>query len=104
MPDLHMLRQSLNARLTELLQRASEIEDTLSDPGDPDWQENAQTVEDDETLATVGSLTKQEIQDIRLTLNRIENGTWGTCVSCGQAIDPERLAELPTTCHCSRCA
>lgn len=104
MPDLHMLRQSLHARLTELLQRASEIEDTLSDPGDPDWQENAQTMEDDETLAAVGSLTRQEIQDIRLTLNRIENGTWGTCVSCGQAIDPERLAELPTTCRCSRCA
>lgn len=104
MPDLHDLRQTLRTRLSRLLQRASEIEDTLSDPGDPDWQENALAMEDDETLAAVGTLTKQQIQDIRLTLNRIENGTWGTCVSCGKPIDPERLAELPTTCHCSRCA
>lgn len=104
MPDLHELRQSLQYKLEQLLQRAAEIEATLSDPGDPDWQDNALSMEDDETLSAVGAVTKQEIQDIRLTLNRIENGTWGTCVSCGKTIDPERLAELPATCHCSRCA
>jgi RNA polymerase-binding transcription factor DksA len=46
----------------------------------------------------------QLIQDVNEALERIENGTYGTCASCGKAIDPERLDALPATAFCIGCA
>ena len=43
---------------------------------------------------------------IRMTeaaLDRIERGTFGVCVSCGDDINPRRLDALPWTQHCLRC-
>ena len=34
---------------------------------------------------------------------RIEDGTFGTCRTCGRAIDPARLEALPYTTQCIDC-
>ena len=104
MTDRNALQRSLETQLQQLLARAADIENVLSDPGEADWQENALASEDDEALAQVGNITRQQIQDTRLALHRLENGTWSRCANCGNPIEPERLELLPTTCHCSRCA
>ena len=103
MADLVFVRNSLQKQLGELLTRVSDIENVLSDPGDADYLQDAQDMEDDEPLAVVGDLTRQEIHEIRLALKRIDNGTWGTCVSCGKKIAPERLLELPAVATCAKC-
>jgi len=36
-------------------------------------------------------------------LERIEDGTFGTCRTCGRAIDPARLEALPYTTQCIDC-
>ncbi|MBD3288937.1 TraR/DksA family transcriptional regulator [candidate division KSB1 bacterium] len=36
-------------------------------------------------------------------LDRIENGTYGICVSCGRDIPKERLEAVPITQHCVPC-
>lgn len=36
-------------------------------------------------------------------LERIENGTYGICVSCGEEIPHERLEAVPITQHCVPC-
>jgi RNA polymerase-binding transcription factor DksA len=94
----------LQARLDELLKRAGDIEQSLSSPGSADWGENAVESEDDEVLAEVGDLTKHEINEIRLALNRIETGHYGECTSCGKPISKERLAAMPFATKCIRCA
>ncbi|MFO0978663.1 MAG: TraR/DksA C4-type zinc finger protein [Planctomycetaceae bacterium] len=104
MPDVSATRMLLEGQLTELMARATGIEDVLSDRGDSDWEENAVEMETDEAMAAVGDVTKKEIQEIRLALSRLSNGTYGLCVSCGKPISPERLAELPSTSTCTRCA
>ncbi|MEI7700349.1 MAG: TraR/DksA family transcriptional regulator [Planctomycetia bacterium] len=103
MADLVLVRSSLQKQLDALLKRASEIENVLSDPGDMNPEQNAQDMEDDEPLAVVGDLTRQEIREIRLALKRIDDGTWGTCVSCGKEIAAERLLELPAVAICENC-
>jgi len=43
---------------------------------------------------------------IRMTeaaLDRIQRGTFGVCVSCGDEINPRRLDALPWTQYCLRC-
>ena len=98
------IKAELEARLNELMQRAAEIETRLSNPGSADWEENATESEADEVISGVGSLTKNEIQEIKLALNRIEMGHYGKCTSCGEAISKPRLEALPYASTCIKCA
>ncbi|HEV3300984.1 MAG TPA: TraR/DksA C4-type zinc finger protein [Planctomycetaceae bacterium] len=44
------------------------------------------------------------VNEAREALRRIENGTFGRCEECGQAIPAERLDALPYARFCTRCA
>ncbi len=104
MVNTNAVRIELESKLSDLLARCPEIEAVLSDPGESDWEENAVTMENDEALAAIGDLTKQEIRDIRLALDRIQRGTYGTCHRCGQPIGRDRLAAIPWATSCVHCA
>ena len=73
------LAEKLRTRLDDLLTRTEVIEDDLRHPLDADWEEQAVDLADDEMLEGVDEVLRQEIQQIRLALLRIENGTYGTC-------------------------
>jgi RNA polymerase-binding protein DksA len=45
-----------------------------------------------------------EVQQIDVALQRINDGTYGTCENCGQEISSERLAALPFATQCVECA
>ena len=45
-----------------------------------------------------------QLQRIEATLQRIEQGTFGSCLRCGEPIDPKRLDFDPTTPLCTTCA
>lgn len=47
---------------------------------------------------------KVELQRIEAALGRIEDGDYGYCVGCGEAIAAKRLALNPTTPLCIDCA
>jgi RNA polymerase-binding transcription factor DksA len=47
---------------------------------------------------------KVKLKKLEAALERIEEGTYGLCEACGQAIEPERLAALPITTLCIACA
>ena len=104
MSNDNAVKTSLQAQLNELLQRAADIEDSLNTPGNSDWEENAVESQDDEVLASVGSVTRAEINEIRLALNMIENGQYGKCSACGAPIAKERLVAMPYATKCIRCA
>ena len=40
---------------------------------------------------------------IERALARMEDGSYGFCETCGEAIDVERLMAIPETLHCARC-
>jgi len=46
---------------------------------------------------TLESKTLEEVED---ALQRIADGTYGTCVTCGKPIPPARLAAIPWTRYC----
>jgi DnaK suppressor protein len=56
----------------------------------------------DVTLAEVAR-DVQEIRAVEGALKRISLGTYGTCVSCGQPIERERLEAHPTANRCAAC-
>jgi DnaK suppressor protein len=43
------------------------------------------------------------IQKIKEALDRIENGTFGICDSCGKPISEKRLMARPVTTQCIEC-
>lgn len=46
----------------------------------------------------------QEIRRIDAALERLENGEYGWCVECGEAIEARRLEIDPATPRCAGCA
>lgn len=104
MPDLEALRRKLEARIAELIAEAREIDAELRQPADPDFEERAVELQDDEVLEGLGKAAADEIAGIRAALDRIDAGTYGTCVSCGQPIGESRLDAMPTAARCIDCA
>jgi DnaK suppressor protein len=43
------------------------------------------------------------LRSIRLALQRIEDGSYGTCVNCEGEIGVKRLRALPWAAHCVKC-
>jgi RNA polymerase-binding transcription factor DksA len=97
-------RAQLRERLSELADRAGRIERDLRRVLERDGTEQAISLENDEVLEGLDELTRGEVRDIWVALRRIDAGTYGTCTTCGAAIAPERLAALPSTPFCVRCA
>ena len=104
MEEFSKIEDQLRAKLADLLKRAREIEDVLRSPLDANSSEQAIDLADDEALTGVDEVLRQEIADIRNALLRLENGSYGVCSACGQAIAPERLDALPMAVRCIRCA
>lgn len=46
---------------------------------------------------------EHELVELDGALRRIEHGTYGQCVDCGDQIDPARLAARPSAARCLRC-
>lgn len=100
MADHAELEAKLTTRLAELTERARGIEDDLRQPLDQDWEEQAVDLADDEALAGVDAVLRQEIVQLRAALDRIENGTYGVCSVCGEEIALERLRARPIATRC----
>lgn len=104
MTDYSDMAAQLKARMGDLLKRAEIIEDDLRHPLDADSSEQAVDLADDEALEGVDEVLRAEIGQIRNALLRIENGTYGTCASCGGDIGRGRLAARPIATRCITCA
>lgn len=104
MIDLKAREDQLKTRLEELTGRLDRIGHHLEQAPDPDWEEAAQEAEMDEVLEELGQAGTTEVQGILAALARIEKGTYGVCVRCGNDISKERLDVLPHTPLCKICA
>lgn len=102
--DFAAIRAELESKLNELLTRASDVDDKLSETPNSDWEENAVDSEQDEVLDHIGQAAMEEIAEIRFALSRLDNGTYGICSSCGGTIPVERLEALPFSSHCIQCS
>ena len=49
-------------------------------------------------------LVSNLLRDVRAALERIRDGTFGSCIECESPISPKRLAALPWALRCIKCA
>ena len=97
-------KKALEQRLAELEGRLQDIDKELDQPVPKDWEEAAQEREGDEVLESMGEQGLHEIEMIRAALARVDDGTYGSCVKCGEEISEERLDVVPATPFCRNCA
>lgn len=83
MPNTDFARARLAEQLAELEGRQQRIAQDLAEPLNPDSSEQAVETEDDASLEAQAALVAREIASISRALLRIENGTYGECVRCG---------------------
>jgi RNA polymerase-binding protein DksA len=104
MPNLPRAKARLESALAEMEARLTNIARDLDEPANPDWDDFAVEQEDDEALQHQGALVEKEIASVQRALGRIEDGTYGTCVRCGEQIAPDRLEARPEAALCIECA
>lgn len=97
-PSLEEERGSLHAQIDEL-----DVEGDTSD-FDENFADSAQvTAEKGENRALAGSL-REQLDDVDRALAKLDDGTYGQCEKCGQAIGEARLEAMPATRFCISCA
>ena len=104
MTEYSDIREKLQNRLGDLLERAEVIEDDLRHPLEADSSEQAVDLADDEALEGIDEVLRHEIAQIRMALLRIDNGTYGTCGQCGKQIARKRLEARPIATRYIDCA
>lgn len=100
----HKNKLMLLTRLRELGARLTEIEQALLKEHSKDWEEMAVEREDEEMLEALGTAGQAEIENIRRALDRLNDGTYGSCEKCGADIAADRLEAVPYALLCYACA
>lgn len=98
------LKADLEKRLAELQERLSSIKEDVTRAHSGDSAEQAQERENDEVVDAIGNETALSIKVIQAALGRIEEGTYGVCERCGDAIGEARLQAVPEATQCVSCA
>lgn len=103
----HPLRETLIERLRALAAREEKIARHLHGGDgrlDADFGDIANFVASDEVLEGLEDAALGEMRQIQGALARMEAGTYGVCVSCGEGIPIGRLQIVPFATHCVACA
>ncbi len=103
MIEASVYKERLLSRQAELETKLARIEHDLDEPVSPDFEDRATEREDDEVMEAIGNSGLDEMAAIGAALSRIEAGTYGICVKCGESISPERLNIIPTATICRNC-
>ena len=95
----HDLEAKLRLEIAEGIEsRRGSSNDEIDDP------EGSNTAFEGAQSRAMLKQTTQHAREISEALARLDQGTYGTCSSCGGAIAKGRLEARPSTQHCISCA
>ena len=100
--DLEFFKELLSQRLEELLSQADNTVSgmTAQKENFPDPTDRASLEADRNFMLRIRDREHKLIKKIKKALDRIENGTFGICDSCGEDISIKRIKARPVTTQC----
>jgi DnaK suppressor protein len=107
--NLDQVRQNLTAERDSLRRRLGlVVEHVTGGPAfdaqfNPDRSDLADEYAERERDIALLAIEQDQLHQIEAALARIEDGTYGICLECGEAIPPERLEIIPYATTCVRC-
>lgn len=99
-PDPQVLASRLTASVERGEQQLRELDANLMSA----LRDHDTIQEDQDALRALVESIRLDVLHARRALARLDDGTYGTCRSCGAAIAPDRLDAIPTAERCARCA
>ena len=103
--EIDYFKKLLTNQLEELLEQADDTVSGMTSPKEnfPDPTDRASLEADRNFLLRIRDRESKLIKKIKKTLDRIENGTFGICESCGENISGKRIKARPVTTQCIEC-
>jgi len=106
---VHSLKARLLARKAEMLAEIEAGQDAVDDATSVDMKE-VSDLEDQASRRERTTVKDAEVQrdsnelaDVRAALARLTDGSYGTCIDCGQPIELQRLVAMPAAARCIAC-
>jgi DnaK suppressor protein len=98
-------KKHLAKRLEDLLNQAGDTVSGMTETKEnfPDPADRAALEADRNFMLRIRDREAKLIKKIKAALERIENGTYGICESCGEDITLKRLKARPVTTQCIDC-
>ncbi len=97
-------RERLEKELAETLAEIEQLNKKLEDKADYGIGKGSPTIYEWEFNLALRQSLEAKAKSIRAALRKMQEGSYGICEVCGQKIDDERLAVLPHTTLCIKCA
>lgn len=106
---IHSLKASLLAREAEMLAEIEAGQEAVDDATSVDMKE-VSDLEDQASKRERTTVQDAEVQrdsnelaDVRAALARLTDGSYGTCIDCGQPIELQRMVAMPAAARCIAC-
>jgi len=107
MSDFNTYKSKLLSLRSDLTKRGDAIAKDLhheEEQIEKDFSEQATQMENQDVLMSLSDDAKTTVMRIDKALMRIEDGSYGTCESCGDKINEQRLDVVPFANLCIKCA
>jgi DnaK suppressor protein len=98
------VRARLVAERAEVIEELEALRARLETKGDYELGEGDPMIYQWELNLALRDRAEQHLAEIDQALDQLNSGSYGRCERCGGPIDPERLAVLPHTTVCGKCA
>lgn len=104
MSDIEVIKERLLTRKTELEEQLAQLyREQVTDTAVPDTGDQALSSTIEDLRISLHDNELNEYNMIIKALERIENGTYGICIECGNPISEKRLALFPNATRCLAC-
>ncbi|HET6794505.1 MAG TPA: TraR/DksA C4-type zinc finger protein [Acidimicrobiales bacterium] len=71
---------------------------------DPNFADSSQVTAERGEAEALAAKLQETLQEVEHALAKLDEGTYGTCESCGKPIAPARLEAKPAARYCIDCA
>ncbi len=100
--NIKEFQRILEAKKKELLAGGSDREEILIENAAEDFDRLQQQMNREVAIRNLDRESKL-LKEVQRALNRIEHGTFGTCLRCEEDIPEKRLKALPWAAYCVSC-
>lgn len=108
------IKKGLEKRKKQILRDIKTIAKKRNESGEDEYRatfpeygnktdENAQEINEYSTNLAKEDVLEKTLRDIEKAIERVDEGTYGTCKYCKNPIDPKRLEARPTASSCISC-
>ena len=103
---LHAERGNIEGQISELTKSFDDIVEAVESTNNDDEHDPEGTTIAFERaqVAALLNQAKDDLAAVESALDRLQDGSYGTCEDCGAGIGVERLGALPSATRCMSCA